>query len=516
MAILPSALLRPPDPDRRRSASLTTRALTHLRQAHLTSQTPIATAAITAAAAAKSQHTHLLLVTHLAAAANHAHDSADPNAANEKATPKFGTQPVVATNSRRPAPSGLPVARDFQTPSPPPADRAALGRGDGGGGVRGWCAEMPRTPRKARGVVRAARMGRGRWRLTEGGSPVGFGGGDDDDDDGGEGLVGEGEEVVERFLVGRREGGRGVRRWLEGEFGTCVGGRGEGDGSAGVADGAGDEEGALGGSETSSSSELMRDPWDWESLVDAALDAVMASPAPRPAVGEVAAMRKRYVSENWIAYSPLASASEDGADSDGNGCAALQSRSTSEVDSLEPYDSDATSEEEEHILGIKGLKDRMPWRKKVGSKTAPQPPEANVDGLDTFASTPATLLRKNRFEGLGAFPLRSVSDWPTTPKKPNKPLRKTTPHTPATASPTFQTIRAGALPLSQGFQVNLCSEDMEDPFVEPVKSDPGPSIDEMDDLLTKVWDAYNDGNPRSREVLLMRLRQALVEQEILA
>lgn len=80
-------------------------------------------------------------------------------------------------------------------------------------------------------------------------------------------------------------------------------------------------------------------------------------------------------------------------------------------------------------------------------------------------------------------------------------------------SPTIQTLRGGVLPLSEGFQINIRSEQESDPFMEPVQHESKDSMDEIDDCLTQICRLYADGDEHSRRLLLQRLRSTIAAQE---
>ncbi|EOD51186.1 hypothetical protein UCRNP2_2024 [Neofusicoccum parvum UCRNP2] len=133
--------------------------------------------------------------------------------------------------------------------------------------------------------------------------------------------------------------------------------------------------------------------------------------------------------------------------------------------------------------------------------------------------TPQTILRKNRHDK------RKQRRYTLDPS-PNRAAAKTsTKHfkkTDATAadsavSPTIQAIRAGQLPLSDSFQIDLRDDGQTDPFTEEETAEAGPGysvgeMDEMDKMLTGVWDAYVCGNEHARGRLVACLREMLDEQ----
>lgn len=125
---------------------------------------------------------------------------------------------------------------------------------------------------------------------------------------------------------------------------------------------------------------------------------------------------------------------------------------------------------------------------------------------------------------------------------------RTTGHQAGSSSPPMRTIAATDLPLSDGFQINLRNEEESDPFAEPSQRDSfveparrdsfanpaksgrfafteepspvvqgvsAPSMDAIDNALTRIWDLYMIGNERARERLLKDLKLAVVLQEMM-
>lgn len=237
---------------------------------------------------------------------------------------------------------------------------------------------------------------------------------------------------------------------------------------------------------------------NWHTPTKTARGATTSSPTTPANAG------KRSVSENWGAYPhtpPRGTECEYELNEDFYG--APLSPLTSNIDSLDHKDRDNDGREEDAEPPISSPKHDQ----------QPQPQEHDPNPLN---STLQTILRKNRHDK------RKQRRYTLDPS-PNRAAAKTsTKHfrkTDATAadsavSPTIQAIRAGELLLSDSFQIDLRDGGQTDPFTEEETAEAGPgcSTDEIDKMLTSVWDAYVCGNEHARGRLVACLREVLDEQ----
>ncbi|KAL0256485.1 hypothetical protein SLS55_008880 [Diplodia seriata] len=102
-------------------------------------------------------------------------------------------------------------------------------------------------------------------------------------------------------------------------------------------------------------------------------------------------------------------------------------------------------------------------------------------------------------------------------KGTNKHFRQMNRDQARVASPTFQALSAGRLPLSGGFQITIGSERGDDPFPAPVQQpeqeEAADTMDEIDSCLTGIWNLYANGDRQSRLLLLRDLRRTMAVQE---
>ncbi|OJD40385.1 uncharacterized protein BKCO1_100076 [Diplodia corticola] len=102
----------------------------------------------------------------------------------------------------------------------------------------------------------------------------------------------------------------------------------------------------------------------------------------------------------------------------------------------------------------------------------------------------------------------------------SKHFRKTSPDQGGAVSPTVRTLPAGALPLSDGFQITLGGEQDADPFgaAAPVRSpalNDDSNMDEIDSCVTRLWHLYANGTEHTKRLLLRDLRRTIGVQEAL-
>lgn len=240
---------------------------------------------------------------------------------------------------------------------------------------------------------------------------------------------------------------------------------------------------------------------DWS--VGAVLPFPMDSVGPSPA--SVVPKKMRSVSENWETYEETPSQAFDGRKEHGrNGV---------------PPDIFAPRPIRQQFPPFAGLQSF-----EAGSLKDPQVPSQNVVRNDRV-SRPRRLT-------VDPTPHRLAA---RTSKKHFRAMG----HQAAFSSPPMRTIAATDLPLSGGFQINLRNEEESDPFAEPAPRDSfakpaqydsfafteepspviqrvsAPSMDAIDNALTRIWDLYMVGNERARERLLKDLKLAVALQEMM-
>ncbi|KAK0664787.1 hypothetical protein DIS24_g306 [Lasiodiplodia hormozganensis] len=154
-----------------------------------------------------------------------------------------------------------------------------------------------------------------------------------------------------------------------------------------------------------------------------------------------------------------------------------------------------------------------------GSRASSSPDESSSSEAENDGTIPQAAMilaqtqsRINRF----TRPRRLTGD-PTpnrlaAEKGSNKHFRKINDDV---GSPTIQTLREGVLPLSDGFQINIRSEQESDPFMEPLQHESKDSMDELDSYLARIVGLYANGDERSRRLLLQNLQSAIAAQEAL-
>ncbi|GME22660.1 hypothetical protein GTA08_BOTSDO13590 [Neofusicoccum parvum] len=252
----------------------------------------------------------------------------------------------------------------------------------------------------------------------------------------------------------------------------------------------------------------------WHTQTKTAWGAAASSPTTPANAG------KRSVSENWEAYPHTPSGgTECEYELNEDFYGALLSPLTSDIDSPDHKDRDNGRREEDPEPPISSPKHDQQPQPSGGDTTATQPHQPHKHDPNPLDSTLQTILRKNRHDKrkrrrytLDPSPNRAAA------KTSTKHFRKTDAMAADSAvSPTIQAIRAGQLPLSDSFQIDLRDDGQTDPFTEEETAEAGPGCstdetDEMDKMLTSVWDAYVCGDEYARGRLVACLREVLDEQ----
>ena len=154
-----------------------------------------------------------------------------------------------------------------------------------------------------------------------------------------------------------------------------------------------------------------------------------------------------------------------------------------------------------------------------GSRASSSPDESSSSEAENDGTIPqAAMILAQTHSRINRFtrPRRLTGD-PTlnrlaAEKGSNKHFRKINDDV---GSPTIQTLREGVLPLSDGFQINIRSEQESDPFMEPLQHESKDSMDELDGYLARIVGLYANGDERSRRLLLQSLQSAIAAQEAL-